>query len=51
MVLRRYGIDSAGYSFAYVANWIGGNLKVIRAAGDAVAKLSQQIIDAIEAQA
>ena len=39
-----HGMDASGYSFAYVAGWAGGDLSVVRQAGETVTKAARTIL-------
>ena len=51
LVMQRAGIDSAEYSFGYVANWTRDEsdpVKAIQASGQRIVKAAQRIGDALE---
>ncbi|MBW4554198.1 MAG: ImmA/IrrE family metallo-endopeptidase [Aphanocapsa sp. GSE-SYN-MK-11-07L] len=53
MVLNHFGLDSGGYSFAYVAHWSGGAeaaIAQIQESGRRIQAAAHQIIDWIETQ-
>jgi hypothetical protein len=43
IVAATAGLDTAGYSFAYLAHWAGGDLAVVRAAADTVVRAARVI--------
>jgi len=44
VVAAAHGMDASGYSFAYVAGWAGGDLSVVRQAGETVTKAARTIL-------
>lgn len=53
IVCKALGLDTAGFSFPYVATWAGKDkdaLKAIEKSGERIAKAARQILDAIEPQ-
>jgi len=44
VVAGAHGLDAGGYSFAYVAGWAGGDLSVVRQAGETVTKAARTIL-------
>jgi hypothetical protein len=43
LVSNRWGLDTSGYSFGYVAHWSGGDPKRVRAAAERVASAAKQL--------
>ncbi|MFI5916486.1 ArdC family protein [Dactylosporangium sp. NPDC051541] len=44
IVLRAMGLDSAEFSDAYVFDWAGGDLDLVRSCADAVLRIARQIL-------
>jgi len=44
VVAAAHGLDAAGYSFAYVAGWAGGDLTRVRQSAEAVTKAARTIL-------
>ncbi len=44
VVAAAHGMHASGYSFAYVAGWAGGDLSVVRQAGDTVTQTARCIL-------
>ena len=44
IVLKALGLDTAGYSDAYVLGWAGGNLTVVKDCADTVLRVARQIL-------
>lgn len=45
LVCQLSGVDTAGYSFPYVARWAGGDVDAIRKTADLVIKTARAIVD------
>jgi len=44
VVAAAHGLDTSGYSFAYVAGWAGGDLTHVREAAETVTKAARMIL-------
>jgi len=51
VVATAQGMYASGYSFAYVAGWAGGDLSVVRQAGETVTKTARRILARLDAAA
>ena len=49
MVATAQGMHASGYSFAYVAGWAGGDLSIVRQAGDTVIRTARRILTPLDA--
>jgi antirestriction protein ArdC len=47
IVCRALGLETADYSFGYVAGWSGGDVKVVQETGTRVMAVASQILDAL----
>jgi hypothetical protein len=45
LVLAAHGLDASGYTFAYVAGWVGGDLTRVRQAAETVTRAARTILD------
>ena len=48
LVTKALGLDSARYTDAYVLNWAGGDLDMIKATGETVFRVAKQILAALD---
>ena len=44
VVAASVGLDTAGYTFAYVAGWAGGDLRIVRQAAGSVTTAARTIL-------